>query len=188
MLNHFPTLTTSLLHSRGAQAVSFILCCSQYSISRIRHKMVTWCCTIKWVWPTLSHDWMWVVTDIGAVVTAVTGVKIFWPSFLLLDRIANGALTVWPHTLNTNCLLFLMLMAIKMQPSWPHYRVWKLSLTAWPTPKTALDPLTASWPWSQLWLRRLWEWSPLGICVYITSWRTGNRMLMLVSSVARHKS
>ena len=80
-----------------------------------------------------------------------------WP----LDRSTNGALTVWPHTLNTNCLLFLMLMAIKMQPSWPHYRVWKLSLTAWPTPKTALDPLTASWPRSQLWLWRLWEWPPL---------------------------
>ena len=65
----------------------------------------------------------------------LTIVFVAWP----LDRIANGALTVWPHTLNTNCLPFLMLMAIKMQPSWPHYRVWKLSLTAWPTPKTALD-------------------------------------------------
>jgi len=79
----------------------------------------------------------------------------------LLDHIANGALTIWPHTLNTNCLPFLILMAIKMQPSRLHYRVWKLSLTAWPTPKTALDPLTASWPRSQLWLRHLWEWPPL---------------------------
>ena len=89
----------------------------------------------------------------------LTIVFVAWP----LDRIANGALTIWPHTLNTNCLPFLILMAIKMQPSWPQYRVWKLSLTAWPTPKTAHDPLTASWPRSQLWLRRLWEWPPLGV-------------------------
>ena len=98
--------------------------------------------------PLVSHQSQGVVTAIGAVVIAATGVKIFWPSFLFLDRSANGALTVWPHTLNTNCLLFLMLMAIKMQPSGPHYRVWKLSLTA-------------SWPQLQLWLQRLWEWPPL---------------------------
>ena len=37
-----------------------------------------------------------VVTPIGAVVTAATGVKIFWPSFWLLDRLTAPQTWPWP--------------------------------------------------------------------------------------------
>ena len=37
-----------------------------------------------------------VVTAIGAVVTAATGVKIFWPLFLLLDRLTASQTGPWP--------------------------------------------------------------------------------------------
>ena len=66
----------------------------------------------------------------------LTIVFVAWP----LDASQTGALTVWPHTLNTNCLPFLMLMAIKNATI----------LTALPSLKIVPDRLTdtknSPWP------------------------------------------
>ena len=115
--------------------------------------MAAWCLVVSdsIILPYVAFNYEGVVTAISAVVTAVTGVKTFWPSSLLLDRITNGALTVWPHTLNTN------LFTIPDVNGHKNATI----LTTLPSLKIVLDRLTASWPQSQLWLWRLWEWPPL---------------------------
>ena len=84
-----------------------------------------------------------------------------WLLFLLLNHLTAPQTGPWRLTAHT-WLHYVQYARVKHKHLDRCYQVWKLSLTAWPTPKTALDPLTASWPWSQPWLWCLWEWPPLG--------------------------
>ena len=105
-----------------------------------------------------------VVTPIGTVVTAATGVKKFWLSFLLLDHLTAPQMGPWLFD-RTHMTTLCAICTAKRKHLDRCYWVWKLSLTAWPTPKAALGPLTASWPRSQLWLQGLWEWPPLKMLI-----------------------
>ena len=83
-----------------------------------------------------------VVTPICAVVTAKTGVEIFWPSFMLLDRLTTLQKGSWPFDhIPTNPVASSSSIA-----SWPLKWVYNLSLTAWPHFKKALDRLTIYLP------------------------------------------
>ena len=82
-----------------------------------------------------------------------------WLLFLLLNHLTAPQTGPWRLTAHT-WLHYVKYACIKRKHIDRCYRVWKLSLTAWLTPKTAIDPLTASWPWLQLWLWWQWEWPP----------------------------
>ena len=106
-----------------------------------------------------GHSYRWCSNSCDRGQKILTIVFVAWP----LDRTTNGTLTVWPHTLDyTMCNTHAQNVNI---------------LTTWPTPKTALDPLTASWPRSQLWLQRLWEWPPLD---YIIQWWSARQIAIHV--------
>ena len=82
-----------------------------------------------WIWQ--AGMWMWRCEYSGnikwwslAVVTAKSGVKIFWPSFLLLDHTAKRPLTLWLCGFILDCTqvslkLVFDLLTITKNTTWP---------------------------------------------------------------------
>ena len=79
------------------------------------------------------------VTPIGAVVTAATGIKKFWPSFLLLDRLTALQMGPWPFD-RTHLTTLCAIRTRRTLISWPLL----------PSLKIVLDCLTdtknSPWP------------------------------------------
>ena len=99
-----------------------------------------------------------VVTPIGTVVTAATGVIKFLLSFLLLDHLTAPQTGSWPFD-RTHLTTLCAIRTCKTLTSWPQLPSLKIVLDR--LTDTKKQPLTASWPRLQLWVRCLWEWPPL---------------------------
>ena len=119
----------------------------------------------KRFWTILSSA-QGVVTPIGAVVTAATGVKKFWPAFLLLDHLTTPQMGPWPFD-RTHLTTLCAIRTRKTLISWPllpslkivldrltdnKNSLWPLDHFLIPVAAVTTAPMGMTTPWVHVWI------------------------------------